>query len=77
MDSTNVKERQATASTFLESVWKALRQDAPIKISHRQATALAGEFYRVWADEDGRSRSIAMQFTSGVGWARVSVSVPR
>lgn len=30
--------------------------------------------YRVWADEEDRSRSIAMQFTPGVGWQRADES---
>jgi hypothetical protein len=52
-------------------VWGALRNDAPTKLSHKQATALASEFYRVWADSEGRSRSTAMEHVPGVGWKRV------
>lgn len=53
---------------YLEGVWQALRNDAPVHLTHRQATALAGELYRVWADSESRARSVAMVHTPGVGW---------
>ena len=49
-DPAEVKILQANIAAHLETIWTALREDAPIKLSHRQATALAGELYRVWAD---------------------------
>ncbi|MGY2902170.1 tyrosine-type recombinase/integrase [Bradyrhizobium sp. URHC0002] len=64
-----VKTRQALAAAYLETVWEALRNDAPAHLTHRQATALAGELYRVWADGESRARSVAMVHTPGVGWA--------
>ncbi|GAA0026831.1 hypothetical protein BROWWM01_09630 [Bradyrhizobium ottawaense] len=64
-----VKTRQALAAASLETVWEALRNDAPVHLTHRQATALAGELYRVWADSESRARSVAMVHTPGVGWA--------
>lgn len=64
-----VKTRQALAAAYLETVWAALRNDAPVHLTHRQATALAGELYRVWADSENRARSVAMVHTPGVGWA--------
>lgn len=67
-DPSEVKGRQATAAAFLEGVWKSLREDAPIKLTHKQATALAGELYRVWADSERRARSIAIVHTPGIGW---------
>ena len=42
-----IKTRQALAAAYLETVWAALRNDAPVHLTHRQATALAGELYRV------------------------------
>jgi hypothetical protein len=42
-DPSEIKTRQAVAAAFLEGVWAALRNDAPTKLSHKQATALAGE----------------------------------
>ncbi|MCA1471928.1 tyrosine-type recombinase/integrase [Bradyrhizobium sp. IC3195] len=68
-DPSEIKTRQAAAAAFLESVWKSLRSDAPAHLTHRQATALAGELYRVWADSENRARSVAMVHTPGVGWA--------
>lgn len=69
-DPTETKTRQAIAAAFLESVWAALRNNVPTKLSHKQATALAGEIYRGWADSESSARSLAMQHTPGVGWVR-------
>ncbi|WP_225128002.1 tyrosine-type recombinase/integrase [Bradyrhizobium sp. IC3123] len=63
------KRRQALAAAHLATVWEAFRNDAPVHLTHRQATALAGELYRVWGDSEGRARSVAMVHTPGVGWA--------
>lgn len=71
-DPSHVKSRQAIAAAYLEGVWAALREDAPVKLSHRQATALAGELYRVWSDGENRARSIAIEQKPGGGWQRVS-----
>lgn len=68
-DPSEAKRRHAAAAAFLESVWDAYRTDAPIRLTHRQATALAGELYRVWSDSESRARSVAMVHTPGVGWA--------
>lgn len=71
-DPSQVKSRQAIAAAYLEGVWTALREDFPIKLSHRQATALAGELYRIWADGENRARSLAIEQKPGGGWQRVS-----
>lgn len=63
------KARHGLAAAYLAGVWQALRNDAPVHLTHRQATALAGELYRVWADSKSRARSVAMVHTPGVGWA--------
>lgn len=68
-DPSEAKTRQALAAAYLETIWEALRDDAPVHLTHRQATALAGELYRVWADSEDRGRSVAMVHTPGVGWA--------
>lgn len=70
-DPAKVKILQATIAAHLETVWTALREDAPIKLSHRQATALAGELYRIWADGENSARSIAIEQRPGGGWQRV------
>jgi hypothetical protein len=46
-DPAKVKILQAQIAAYLETVWTALREDTPVKLSHRQATALAGELYRI------------------------------
>ena len=71
-DPAEVKILQANIAAHLETIWTALREDAPIKLSHRQATALAGELYRVWADGENRARSISIVHLPGVGWQRES-----
>lgn len=70
-DPSEVKARQANAAAYLEGVWAALRNDRPIKLSHKQATALAGELYRILAEGDVRTRSIAIERLPGGGWQRV------
>jgi site-specific recombinase XerD len=69
-DSAEVKIRLAAVDAYLENVWRALREDAPVSLTHRQATALAGELYRAWANGEGRERAIAIVHTPGVGWQR-------
>ena len=41
-----VKIRTAQVDAYLENVWASLRNSAPVSLSHREATALAGEMYR-------------------------------
>lgn len=60
-DPGEVKVRQAAVDAYLENVWKGLRADQPVSLTHRQVTALAGKFYRSWANEDD-SRTISIQY---------------
>jgi integrase len=69
-DPAEVKVRLAAVDAYLENVWRALREDAPVSLTHRQATALAGELYRAWANGEGRERAMAIVHTPGVGWQR-------
>lgn len=62
-----VKARQAQIAAYLESVWEALRNDAPVPLSHRQAVALSGDLYRAWAD-DQKTRSTAVVQSAPGGW---------
>ena len=78
-DPAEVKIRLAVVDAYLENVWRALREDAPVSLTHRQATALASELYRAWANGEGRERAMAIVHTPGVGWQReynTHVSVP-
>ncbi len=68
-DPGEAKIRTAQAAAYLETVWTALRASAPVTLSHRQATALAGELYRAWAAERPRERTIAIVQTPQ-GWER-------
>jgi hypothetical protein len=45
----------------METVWQALRGAKPTTPTYRQATALAGELYQAWADEE-RQHVSAIQF---------------
>jgi hypothetical protein len=69
-DPAEVKSRLAAVDAYLENVWRALREDAPVSLTHRQATALAGELYHAWVNGEGRERAIAIVHTPGVGWQR-------
>ena len=71
-DPAEVKIRQAAVDAYLENVWRALREDAPVALTHRQAMALAGELYRAWAGGEDRERTIAVEHTPAVGWQRTS-----
>ena len=57
---TEAKVRHATLAAYLETVWRALREDAPIPLTHRQATALAGRLYRAWTSGEGRERTTSV-----------------
>src|SRR2546423_1434673 len=48
-DPSEAKVRHAVVAAHLEKVWRALREKTPVSLTHRQATALAGELYRAWA----------------------------
>lgn len=62
-DPAEAKIRQALAIAYLGTVWKALREAAaPVDLTNKQATALAGELYRAWADGEGRERTVAAEW---------------
>lgn len=67
-DPAEVKRRTAAIDQYLEGVWKALRQGEEMPLTHKQATALAGDLYRAWAE--GRERTIAVEHLDGE-WRRV------
>lgn len=68
-DLSEAKVRQAEAAAYLETTFKAFRNNAPISLTHRQVTALAGVLYRAWADKADREQTIAMVQTPD-GWVR-------
>jgi len=67
------KIRQATIASYLETVWRALRQPEAVSLTNRQATALAGELYRAWADGEGREKTVAIEMTPE-GWVPATVT---
>ncbi len=70
-----VKVRQATAAAYLETVWRALRQQPEaVSLTNRQATALAGELYRAWAAGEEREKTIAVELTPQGAWVPASVT---
>ncbi|MGC4025926.1 MAG: phage integrase SAM-like domain-containing protein [Mesorhizobium sp.] len=57
-----IKRRQGEAIAYLEGVYRNLRANAPITLTHRQCVALAGELYRSWAaDLEASSGRMTLQ----------------
>lgn len=69
-DPAEVKKRTADIAAYLETVWKALRVSAPVSLTHKQATALAGDLFRSWSNPD-RGRSLAVEHIEGLGMVLV------
>lgn len=59
-DPSEVKDRQAGAATYLEQLFRSLRENRPVTLTHRQAVALAGELYRSWASDLETSRTVSV-----------------
>ncbi|MEQ1770924.1 MAG: DUF6538 domain-containing protein, partial [Devosia sp.] len=62
-DKTEAKVRHVEAIAYLEQVFAALRANAPVSLTQRQATALAGEMYRSWADTERPVRSLSVSIS--------------
>jgi integrase len=60
-DPAEVKRRTAEMDGYLENVWRALRADAPASLSHKQATALAGDLYHSWANGEEQEQRFAIE----------------
>jgi hypothetical protein len=60
-DPVEVKARMAAIDAYLEKVWQALRDNAPVSLIQRQATALGGELYWAWANGEGREHVTAVE----------------
>ncbi len=67
-DPSETKRRQAEAAAYLETVWQALRENSPIPLTYRQATALAGRLYRAWTSGEGRERTTSVIVMPGGEW---------
>ena len=66
-----VKQRLAQVDAFFEKLWNALREREPVSLTHREATALAGELYKAWASCDEDERTLAIEHTPE-GWKRLN-----
>jgi len=64
-DPSEVKVRQAEIAAYVEQVFAAWRRDKPVSLSHRQATALAGELYRSWAYGEEAERKSSVTLVDG------------
>jgi integrase len=71
-DAGEAKVRQGQVAGLFENVWRALREDKPVRLTHRQATALAGELYRAWARGEDGERVMAIEHVEGQGWQRTN-----
>lgn len=71
-DAGEAKVRQGRAAAHLQALWTSLRRSAPVALTNKQATALAGRLYRAWADGEGRETTIAIEHFPGTGWRFVS-----
>lgn len=67
-DPAEARARQTKALAYLQGVWQALRAASPVSLTQRQATALAGRFYRAWVDGEGRERTVAVVHDPARGW---------
>jgi integrase len=64
-----VKQRQADAAAYVEAIFKSVRENKPVSLTHRQAVALSGQLYRSWASDLEDMRQISIVHT-GDGWER-------
>eukprot|EP00873_Tetraselmis_striata_P040194 jgi/Tetstr1/460458/TSEL_005717.t1 len=68
-DPSEVKDRQASAVSYLERLFVSLRDNRPLSLTHRNAVALSGDLYRAWASDLEKGRRIALVHTDQ-GWVR-------
>lgn len=68
-DPTEVKDRQAGVASYLEKVFRSLRENEPVSLSHRQTVHLSGILYRAWAKDPDDGQRISMVHTED-GWVR-------
>ncbi len=68
-DPSEVKDRQASAISYLERLFVSLRSNAPLPLTHRNAVALSGEVYRAWSSDLDTGQRLALVQTED-GWVR-------
>jgi hypothetical protein len=67
-DPSEAKVRHGQAASATEQLYATLRNSRPVTLSHKQATVLARDLYRAWAD-GGRDCTIAVTHAPA-GWVR-------
>ena len=65
-----VKVRQAEALSYVEQYLEAVRNGRPIQLTHRQITALAGEFYKSWSSGPDVTGSLTLTPSTGEFFTR-------
>lgn len=65
-----VRVRQAEALSYVEQYLEAVRNGRPIQLTHRQITALAGEFYKSWSSGPDVTGSLTYTPSTGEFFTR-------
>ncbi|MDQ0392249.1 DUF6538 domain-containing protein [Labrys monachus] len=53
------KVRQAEIAAYLEAIWRSLRENAPVSLTLKQATALSHDLYLSWAAGEDNERTVS------------------
>jgi integrase len=75
-DLSEVKVRQAEAAAHLENVFRSVRDNAPISLSHRQAVALSRRIYESWADSERPGRRLTIEYAPDGTFMSLSETQP-
>ena len=70
-DPSEVLSRQARVAAYIEDVFRSLRSNRPVDLTHRQAVALSGEIYRAWAADLETGRRLSIEH-DGTAWVRTT-----
>lgn len=72
-DPLETKQRIAEAAAYLETVFEALRQAAPVAFTHRQAVAFSKRMYEAWSTPE-KSRTISVEIASAFTQASLGLA---
>jgi hypothetical protein len=67
-----VKARTAAAIQYLEQLFRSLRADAPVVLTHGQAVALSRDIYDAWSNDPGHQSAdtVAVELSEDGNWRR-------
>lgn len=71
VDPSEVLSRQARVAAYIEDVFRSLRSNRPVDLTHRQTVALSGEIYQAWAADLETGRRLSIEH-DGTDWVRTS-----